>query len=99
MKGVNKIPTVEQKRQKALDVTANMQKLLTVEFYPRLNAVANTTDANAAKGLFKALCKDANVKGDMKKYLWTILRDKSIKGAHNIDMDDVDGLDASFCWS
>ena len=97
---MNKIPTVEQKRLKALEVTVNMQKLLsTQDFYDRLNAVANEPDTITAKGLFKTLCRDANVKGDMKKYLWTILRDASIKGAHNVNMENVAGLDASFCWS
>lgn len=77
-----------------------MQKLLaTQDFYNRLNAVANEANTATAKRNFKDLCRDANVRGDMKKYLWTILRDKSIKGAHNVDMDGVDGLDAAFCWS
>jgi len=100
---VNKIPTMEKKRLNALEVTATMMTLLsTQEFYNDLLDVANTADRNVAKGKFKALCNKANVKkGSMRKYLFTILRDASIKGAKTVDMNDplLDGLDASFCWS
>ncbi len=90
---------MEKKRNKALDVTWAMQKLLsTPELYSMLKDVANEDDSAQAKSQFKDLCDAAYIQGDLRKYLWIILRDTSIRNAKGIDVNEV-ALDQGYCWS
>jgi hypothetical protein len=88
----------ETKRLKALDVIWAMQKLVTQSNYSDLkDKVALETNPGTARSEFNKLCTKANIAGDLRKYLWIILRDESIVGAHTIHMENV--ADAPYCWS